>query len=201
MELINANYFGSFQLFNVTFYYLSLYVGILFAALYALNAYHNGAPTNRYLRDRSVVAQVPFFLLLDIVYPWVITLLTFFWSPPHKTSAYIWKSVSALWIFTAVGWVFRGTIFDVYYMTSSWWRGPSPKPADRTTAKVVEAASPAVDDLHSELSQLAVDRFLAVFNVLLILVTFPLTFPTSDPFIQLLESLFGHFTHPIEEDS
>jgi hypothetical protein len=199
-ELIDVAYFGTFQMFQVTFCNLSVYVGLLFASLYAYYAYNHGAPADRYSRDRSIVAQVPLFLLLDVIYPWAMTLITFLWTPTGKTTAEdLWKRVSALWIFTAIGWLFRGTLFDVYFIFHSWWRGPPAKPADSTAAAVVDAATPAAHALHTEISQLALNRFLAVFNVILILVTFPLTFPSSKPFIQLLEKLFGQFMHPHDD--
>ena len=172
-------------------------MGFIFAALYSSDIYYNGTPLYRLTHVRSVAIKLPYFFYLDFFYPLLMTLVTLFLSPAEATNDFLWKSTSALWIFTAIGWIFRGTIFDCTYLIASAWQKWTGSAKRTDVSNVIDVPA---EELLEELNQTAVDFILAIFNVIWIFLTFTFTFPNSHSFIDTLTKIFGKFERPEQDD-
>lgn len=201
-KALEPDVLGSFNLAGITFHNVSFVVAVVFASLYLSNVYRHGTTARKLSSFRSLYHEIPLFFLLDFVYPWIMTLLTLLVTSADMSSHVMWRSLSALWVFTAIGWTIRGTMTEIYYVWLMLTGSSDNSPAMGGHGVAVPAgsseASKQVQHSSWKLPITTTSPSFVAFNVFWIVLTFVMSFPTSATFIQLLQKLFGN--EGIEDD-
>jgi len=217
---------GTFKYFDVEFHYSGLVAGLFFSGMYLYSWLYSDRSSWHRKLSSPLCGNIPYFFYLDFLYPWVLTFASLYWRQDDASSSdavapetntaqttpakgkpskreQLWRSIAGLWIFTGLGWSFRGTLLEIYYIVASTLVSKEEHMQD-------SAVPPKNDTTSKDQSQIAKPKqvrllpkrpktLLVLLNVVWIWLTFLFTFPNSSPFFNFIYRYFGFKHNPVAE--